>query len=215
MGQRITVVTSGHLSTCPRMLKSADALAAAGYDVRVVAASTEPWAIDADRDVRSRRSWPATIVNYRKGDSGLTYWWTGARTRASRAIVERFGPERAPLPLVVRSVGRVHTEIVRAAAAQPADLIYGGTAGALAAVEPVVERKTRLNRIFRPVGFGFPQGAGEQREVENGGVHSLEDRVGVGQAVGLSQRVHRRDPGPNLPLTDFQQASRQPRARRP
>ena len=140
MGQRITVVTSGHLSTCPRMLKSADALAAAGYDVRVVAASTEPWAIDADRDVRSRRSWPATIVNYRKGDSGLTYWWTGARTRASRAIVERFGPERAPLPLVVRSVGRVHTEIVRAAAAQPADLIYGGTTGALAAVAEAAHR---------------------------------------------------------------------------
>ena len=39
---RITVVTSGHLSTCPRMLKSADALAEAGYNVHVVATSTEP-----------------------------------------------------------------------------------------------------------------------------------------------------------------------------
>ena len=39
---RITVVTAGHLSTCPRMLKSADALAADGYDVRVVATHHEP-----------------------------------------------------------------------------------------------------------------------------------------------------------------------------
>ena len=63
---RVTVVTSGHLSTCPRMLKSADALAAAGYDVTVVATCHEPWAADADRDVRSRRTWPVRLVNYRR-----------------------------------------------------------------------------------------------------------------------------------------------------
>jgi glycosyltransferase involved in cell wall biosynthesis len=132
--RRIAVVTSGHLSTSPRMLKSADALAGEGYDVRVLSTSTEPWAIDADRDLRSRRRWPATVINYRKGDSGLTYWWTGARLRASRAAVRILGPDRAALPLVVRSVGRVHAEIVRALTAQPVDLIYGGTTGALAAV---------------------------------------------------------------------------------
>jgi hypothetical protein len=37
---RVTVVTSGHLSTCPRMLKSADALAADGHDIRVIATRT-------------------------------------------------------------------------------------------------------------------------------------------------------------------------------
>lgn len=137
---RITVVTSGHLSTCPRMLKSADALAAAGFDVRVVATSNEPWAVEADRDVRSRRTWPATIINYRKGDSGLTYWRTGARARASRAVVEWLGADAAPFSLVVRTVGRTHAELVRAAAAEPADLIYGGTTGALAAVAEAARR---------------------------------------------------------------------------
>ena len=131
---RITIVTSGSLSTCPRMLKSADALAAAGYDVCAVAAATEPWAIDADRDLRSRRDWPVTIINYRKEDSGLTYWRTGARARASRAAVELVSAHRAPMPLVVRTVGRVHSELVRAIAARPADLVYGGTTGALAAI---------------------------------------------------------------------------------
>ena len=52
---RVTVVTSGHPSTCPRMLKSADALAADGYDIRVVATCHEPWAAEADVDVASRR----------------------------------------------------------------------------------------------------------------------------------------------------------------
>ena len=122
------------------MLKSADALADAGYNVRVVATSNEPWAIDADRDVRSRRHWPATIINYRKGDSGLTYWWSGVRARASRAAVSLLGADRAPLRLVAHAVGRTHAELVRAAAAEPADLIYGGTTGALAAVAEAAKR---------------------------------------------------------------------------
>ncbi len=59
----MTVVTSGHLSTCPRMLKSADALVDAGYQVRVIATRHEPWATDTDRDVASRRTWTATTID--------------------------------------------------------------------------------------------------------------------------------------------------------
>src|SRR6185295_4486817 len=74
---RITVVTSGHLSTCPRMLKSADALASAGYDVTVVATRHEAWATETDVDVRSRRRWPVQVVDYRREAGASTYWRTG------------------------------------------------------------------------------------------------------------------------------------------
>jgi glycosyltransferase involved in cell wall biosynthesis len=90
--------------------------------------------------VRSRRHWPATIINYRKGDSGLTYWWTGVRARASRAAVSLLGVDRAPLRLVARTAGRTHAELVRAVVAEPADLIYGGTTGALAAIAEAAGR---------------------------------------------------------------------------
>ena len=116
------------------MLKSADALAAAGYDVTAVSTCHEGWAADADRDVRSRRTWPVHVVNYQKGESGLTYWWTGAEHRGARALVHALGPERAPLPLVARALGRVHAALERIVSAIPADLIYGGTTGALAAI---------------------------------------------------------------------------------
>jgi glycosyltransferase involved in cell wall biosynthesis len=139
---RVTVVTSGHLSTCPRMLKSADALAAAGYDVRVVATCHEPWAMETDRDVRSRRTWPVEIIDYRRGYSGWTYWRSGARYHAARAVAARLGPARVPLAVAVRAFGRVHSEIVRAASAEPADLIYGGTTGALAAVAEAARRRS-------------------------------------------------------------------------
>ena len=131
---RVTIVTSGHLSSCPRMLKSADALSADGFDVHVIATRHEPWATDTDLDVASRRSWTADTITYRRGAGGSTYWWTGARYRAARAAASAIGPARAPLPLVSRAFGRVHTELVRAIVADPGDLIYGGTTGALAAV---------------------------------------------------------------------------------
>lgn len=121
------------------MLKSADALVAAGHDVRVVATRHEPWAVDADADVRSRRSWPLTVVDYRRG-AGATYWRSGARYRAARALSAAIGPERVPFGLAARAFGRVHPELVRAASAEPADLIYGGTTGALAAVAAAARR---------------------------------------------------------------------------
>src|SRR5205823_15071536 len=137
---RVTVVTSGHLSTCPRMLKSADALAEAGYDVRVIATRHEPWATEADRDVASRRSWRAEVIDYRRGEGGATYWRTGARYRAARAAAGAFGPARVPLAIASRAFGRVHPELVRAIAADPGDLIYGGTTGALAAIAEAAGR---------------------------------------------------------------------------
>jgi glycosyltransferase involved in cell wall biosynthesis len=131
---RITVVTAGHLSTCPRMLKSADALASAGYDVTVVATRHEAWATEADVDVRSRRSWPVQVVDYRRDGGASTYWRTGVEHRAAKAVVSAIGVDRAPMPAVARAFGRVHSSMARAISSLPADLIYGGTTGALAAI---------------------------------------------------------------------------------
>lgn len=122
------------------MLKSADALAADGYDVRVVATHHEPWATETDRDVASRRRWTADVITYRRGAGGTTYWWTGARYRAARAAAAAIGPARAPLAVVSRAFGRVHSELVRAICADPGDLIYGGTTGALAAIAEAARR---------------------------------------------------------------------------
>jgi hypothetical protein len=121
------------------MLKSADALTAAGHDVRVVATRHEPWAVEADADVRSRRSWPLTVVDYRRG-AGPVYWRSGIRYRAARALSAAIGPHRVALGVAARAFGRVHPELVRAASAMPVDLIYGGTTGALAAVAAAAQR---------------------------------------------------------------------------
>ena len=131
---RVTVVTSGHLSTCPRMLKCADALADDGCDIRVIATLHEPWAVEADLDVAAHRSWKAEAIDYRRGEGGATYWWSGARYRAARALAGAIDSRHLPMTVVSRAFGRVHSELVRSIASDPGDLIYGGTTGALAAI---------------------------------------------------------------------------------
>jgi glycosyltransferase involved in cell wall biosynthesis len=180
-GGRITVVTAGHLSTCPRMLKSADALADAGYDVRVIATRHEPWAVEADMDVASRRPWKAEVIDYRRGGSGATYWRTGARFRASKAIAGVVGPARIPLATVSRAFSRVHAELVRTIAADPGDLIYGGTTGALAAIAEAASRSKT------PYGVDFEDlHSAETAGVEAPLVDALADRVERAVAAGAA-----------------------------
>lgn len=52
--RRVCLVTPGHLSTNPRLVKEADALAAAGYAVSIVSARFIPWADEADSEFAGR-----------------------------------------------------------------------------------------------------------------------------------------------------------------
>ena len=128
---RICVLTAGHLSTCPRMLKAADALAGAGHRVRVVSARYIDWATKADADALKNRAglWDWTAVN-------LEGCWSRTRTavrrRAANLLATLAGPGRSPVPIAARAYGRAHDELVDAALREPMDLVYGG-GGALAA----------------------------------------------------------------------------------
>lgn len=133
MKPRVCVMTAGQLSTCPRLVKAADALAEAGYDVRVVSTRFMDWATEGDRELRRTRSWRWSVVNYHPASGRRTQLRSGIRLRAAGAGVRLLGAARTPLGLAARAFGRVHPELVRAALAEPADLFYGGTTGGLAA----------------------------------------------------------------------------------
>jgi hypothetical protein len=154
------------------MLKAADALAESGFQVRVVATNHEPWAADADADVRASRPWPVTVVNYRRGEPRSVYWRSGVRHRAARAIASAVGPGRVTLRVAANAFGRVHEELVDAIAAEPADLIYGGTVGALAAVaEAAARQRTRYGLDLEDFYSGDHAGP------SSGMTHSLATRV--------------------------------------
>jgi len=170
---RVCVVTAGHMSTCPRMLKAADALHGAGFDVRVVSASHTPWAVDADKALRATRQWRWDVVDYARATARVRQLVTGARRRIAHTITVKLGASRVPASVFVRSYSRAHDELVRAAAAEPADLIYGGTTGALAAVGEAAGR------------LGIPYGL----DLED--FHTGERSAQVGQFGVIAERVER------------------------
>ncbi|MBI3403201.1 MAG: glycosyltransferase [Acidobacteria bacterium] len=183
---RICIVTAGHLSNCPRMLKAADALHGDGYRVRVVSVNHTAWAAEADRAIRATRAWAWTIVDYARATARIAQALTGARHRAAMMAARRLGPARVPMAVAVRASSRAHTELVRAATGEPADLVYGGSTGALAAV---AESALRL---------GVPYGL----DLED--FHSAEQEGPAGAFAGaLMERIERRV----LPTAKFLTAS--------
>jgi glycosyltransferase involved in cell wall biosynthesis len=134
MKPRVCVVTAGHLSTCPRMLKAADALHAAGYQVRVVSTRHVSWAWQTDLCVRKRRPWAWQVVDYDRTSARARQLSSGVRFRGAQAAALAAGPARVPLAVGIRGYSRAHDELVSAIASEPADFVYGGTTGALAAV---------------------------------------------------------------------------------
>lgn len=142
MTGRICVLTAGHLSTCPRMLKAADALAGAGYGVRVVSARHTDWATKADAEVYRHRAgaWDWTVVDISRETAPILRAWTGFRRRGAERLARLVGPAWMPGRLVEWAFSRVHPELVRAALERPADLYYGGTTGALAAAADAARR---------------------------------------------------------------------------
>jgi hypothetical protein len=116
------------------MLKAADALVSAGYRVRVVSTKSTPWATAADETLRATRRWDWRVVDYDRMTGRSAYVKTGLRFRAMQTVAKTMGPSSVPMSIAIRAYSRMHDEIVRAVVEEPADLIYGGTTGALAAV---------------------------------------------------------------------------------
>jgi hypothetical protein len=175
-GKRVTVVTAGHLSACPRMLKAADALACGGYRVRVVSVNHTPWASDADAVVKSTRQWAWSVVDYDAVTGRALQRKTGARFRVMKALAKSIGPARVPLAVAIRAYSRAHDELVGEVVAQPADIIYGGSTGALAAVAE------SARRLGVPYGIDFEdlhsgEHGGERSELTNALAARVERHV--------------------------------------
>jgi glycosyltransferase involved in cell wall biosynthesis len=171
MKMRVCVVSAGHMSTCPRMLKAADALHGAGFDVRVVSASHTPWAVEADNKLRATRTWRWDLVDYAKATARGRQVVTGARRRIAHALTARFGASRAPAALCVRSYSRAHDELVRAVTAAPTDLVYGGTTGALSAVGEAARR------LGVPYGLDLEDFHTGERSAQSGQMSAIAERV--------------------------------------
>lgn len=131
---RVCLVTTGHLSTNPRLVKEADALTEAGYRVRIVACHFWRWADAADAAFDGR-GWPVETVAFGELATGMRGRWIRARHRLARELAQRLGPPRAPNALLRRAAHYVTPELAQAAAREPADLYIAHNLGAVPAAE--------------------------------------------------------------------------------
>jgi glycosyltransferase involved in cell wall biosynthesis len=122
------------------MVKAADTLTAAGYQVHVVSASYSEDARALDETLQSSRAWAWTVVSYDWNGGRWTRLRTACLQRAARWGTRLLSPQRSPLGWAAHACGRLHGELVSAALAQRADLYYGGTRGALAAAAEAARR---------------------------------------------------------------------------
>ena len=137
---RVCVATAGHLSTCPRMLKLADALHAAGHDVHAVSARFVDWATDADRVLRASRPWSWDVVDITPAGGPWRRRWSGARHRLARTAAEPLNDGACPAWLVERAFSRVGVELTRAIVESRAGAVVAGTSGALGAARLAAAR---------------------------------------------------------------------------
>jgi glycosyltransferase involved in cell wall biosynthesis len=127
---KICLLTPAHPATNPRLVKEADALTAAGFDVTVVHAYISDWATTAGQDQFARRPWTAIQVGGNPQEQRLHYFHTRLRYRAAREFLRRGLKRLVPQRWVI---SRVSPELIAAAKRTPADLYIAHNLGALPA----------------------------------------------------------------------------------
>jgi glycosyltransferase involved in cell wall biosynthesis len=128
----ICIITTHHASYNPRVVKEADALSEAGYEVTVVAVRNNQQQYAFDRQLMATRLWKLLTVNYRPtiGPEGLRWALTGLRQGVLLNLFSRFSPDRG---FAEAAHERVHAELTRLALRCPADLYIAHHVQALGA----------------------------------------------------------------------------------
>jgi len=122
--KRICLITPGHVSSCPRIVKEADALVEAGFDVTLVSGRHFDPVVALDEAILARASWDHREVPTNQG------WRTGFR----RAV--RKGLQLLPLRRVGQAAAKLMVSpglptVVQAAVATRADLFHAHCLGGL------------------------------------------------------------------------------------
>ena len=130
---KITLLTTGQPSTNPRLVKEADALTEAGYEVVVIYCFWAAWAEETDKALLASRSWKAIQV----GGSPHKNRWLWYYTRLRKKLAKR--PEKA--------ICRAFDELRAKAIQTPGDLYIAHNLGALPAAALAAQK------TGKPFGF--------------------------------------------------------------
>lgn len=136
MSVKVCLVSPGHLAGNPRLVKEADALEQAGYQVRIVASRFIPWADAADTEFATR-PWKLRRIAFGTLAHPLPRAYRSLRRRLARRLVALFGFRS---PWVELAFHWITPELTRAACSEPAELYIAHNLAALPAVVKAARR---------------------------------------------------------------------------
>jgi glycosyltransferase involved in cell wall biosynthesis len=134
MPRRICILSSGNLSSNPRLVKEADALHQAGYDVTVIACDYTDALKPFDNEIASGARWKVIRVPRRRSE--------GVLTAVARPVARALSATDRPMPLAIaaNAYGGPSASLTSAAAAVPADLYIAHYLPALPAATAAARR---------------------------------------------------------------------------
>lgn len=135
MSRTVCIVSPGNLASNPRLLKEADALHGAGYDVTAIVCDYTEELRSADDEIAAGVPWTVVRVPRPLGERAVTL----AAGRLAR-MVAAIGAA-VPVGLAARASGGPVSTLRRAARAITADLYIAHYVAGLAAVAPVAGRR--------------------------------------------------------------------------
>ncbi|MDB5200755.1 MAG: hypothetical protein JWQ27_164 [Ferruginibacter sp.] len=125
------MITTGQPSVNPRIVKEADALTAAGYEVLVLYCFWIDWASKADQQLLSNVSWKYKLIGGSPETDKSTFDFTRIRFKIMRSVTQILGNRKL---VAERAQARCYDELLTAARNSAGELFIGHNLGALAVV---------------------------------------------------------------------------------
>ena len=144
--KKIVLITTGQPSTNPRIVKEADALHAAGYEVTLLYSFFIQWATDKDRVLLQKVPWKYQLAGGSPDNKKNLYFFTRIRNKISGVLNKYVGNN---FLLSERAQARAYDELLSVAKQIKADWYIGHNLGAL----PIAVNAARFNNA--KAGFDF------------------------------------------------------------
>lgn len=138
---KVVLITSGQPSLNPRIVKEADALIEAGYEVTLIYQYWNDWATVLDEKLFPTKEWKAIRVGGSPFINYLSYWKSRVIKKIGTILLKKLGLKYG---LAELSIGRCTLGLLKEASKTPADLYIAHNLAALpAAVHAAKKNKAK------------------------------------------------------------------------
>ncbi len=126
--KKIVLITTGQPATNPRIVKEADALQAAGYEVTLLYNYYIAWANEADKKLLKKVSWSYQLLGGSPNGNKILFNYTRLRFKLANLFNRYLGNKCL---IAERAQARAYDELLKAARNVKADWYIGHNLGAL------------------------------------------------------------------------------------